>query len=203
MQVIGNAKLRSENFNGVSDKLKKELIKVVKPGEIIYFQLLNGTFDAQEKREVFGASRSIPLKDRIFDPYAVEVKDEKGNLTYEGQYVDIGVPEDGEVKNGRVERCKKYWVESLINGKPGNGEFQFIGGQIKDMEVYEFLCLSNRSNDNPHRDKSKEPSYKRVNPEDDRKKEDEKVYKEALAKIKRFSKDPEKKKEIDAALNPA
>lgn len=195
MQVIGNAKLRSENFNGVSDKLKAELIKTVKPGEAVYFQLLNGSFDAQLKREVFGASKSIPLKDRIYDPYAVN---ESGKEV--GGYVEIGVPDPGEIKNNRVERCKKYWVESIANGIPGNGSFEFRGGNINDMEIYEFLCLSNKNADNPHRDQSKEPTYKIVHPEEERKKEDEKNYRETLAKLRRFSKDPEKAKEIAGIL---
>lgn len=193
MQVIGNAKLRSENFNGVSDKLKRELITPLKKDEQVYFQLLNGSFDVSLKREVFGASKSIPLRDRIFDPYAVN--DEGKEV---GAYVEIGVPES--IINGRVERCKKYWVESIANGIPGNGQFQFTSGNISDMEIYEFLCLSNRSSDNPHRDKSKEPSYKRVNPEQERKQEEDKAYRETIAKMKRFAKDPEKAKELAALL---
>lgn len=208
MQVIGNAKNRSENFNGVSEKLKQELIKPVKSGEIVYFQLLNGSYDAQLKREVFGASKSIPLKDRIFDPYAevekddkgVVQKDDKGQTKYIGAYVEIGVPED--IINGRVERCKKFWVESIANGIPGNGQFDFMGGNIPHMEIYEFLCLSNKSTENPYRDKSKEPLYKKVNPDEDRKKEDEKAFRETVAKMKRFAKDPEKKKELEGLLNP-
>lgn len=193
MQVIGNAKLRSENFNGVSDKLKAELIKPVKPGEHVYFQLLNGSYDVQLKRDVFGASKSIPLKDRIYDPYAIN--DEGKEV---GAYVEIGVPED--IVGGRVERCKKFWVESIANGIPGNGEFNFTGGNIREMEIYEFLCLSNKSNENPHRDKSKEPSYKRVDPEAERKNEDEKNYRETVAKLKRYSKDPDKAKELQELL---
>lgn len=206
MQVIGNAKLRSENFNGVSDKLRQELIKPVKPGEQIYYQLLNGSYDVTLKREVFGASKSIPLKDRIYDPYAEVQKNEKGEVEkdkegktiYKGAYVEIGVPD--EIINGRVERCKKHWVDSIANGIPGNGQFDFRGGNIADMEIYEFLCLSNKNAENPYRDPSKDPVYKRVNPEDDRKKEDEKNYREALAKVRRYAKDPEKAKEIAGML---
>lgn len=196
MQVIGNAKLRSENFNGVSEKLKRELIKPLKPKEQAHFQLLNGSYDVTLKREVFGASKSISLRDRIRDPYALG---EDGKEV--GGYVEIGVPE--EILNGRVERCKKFWVDSIVNGIPGNGQFEFTEGNIRDMEIYEFLCLSNKNSENPYRDASKEPSYKRVNPEDDRKKEDEKAYRETLAKLRRFTKDPEKKKEIESMLSPA
>lgn len=206
MQVIGNAIKRSENFNGVSEKLKEELIKEIKPEEHVYFQLLNGSFDVTLKREVFGASRSIPLKDRIYDPYAEEAKDEKGvvkkdkegRTLYKGAYVEIGVPED--IINGRVERCKKFWVESIANGIPGNGQFDFVGGNISHMEIYEFICLSNKSADNPYRDKAKEPMYKKVNPELERKTEEDKSYRETIAKMKRFAKDPEKAKELASLL---
>ena len=106
MKVVGNSARKYENFNGVSDKLKQELIKPLKPGQVGHFQLLNGSYDPSLKREVFGASKSIRLSDRIFAPYAVEVIDEKTkSVTYEGAYVDIGVPVT--VKNGIVEKCEK------------------------------------------------------------------------------------------------
>lgn len=190
MQVVGNARLRSENFNGVSDELKKELIKPVKPGELIHFQLLNGTYDVTLKREAFGASRSIPLKDRIFDPHAVN---EKGDKV--GAYVEIGVPES--IINGRVEKCKKFWVESIANGIPGNGQFDLSADSIADMEVYEILCLSNGNKDNPHRGKSTAPKYEVVHPEKIAIAQKEKDEKEITAKFKRFAKEnPEKAAEL-------
>ena len=82
MQVVGNSPIRSENFNGVSQKLKDELIKTPKNDGQIHLQLLNGVYDPILKRDAFGASRSIRLRDRILDPYAVELKDDKGNVTY-------------------------------------------------------------------------------------------------------------------------
>ena len=70
MKVVGS-------FNKVSEKLRKELIPVVRPNEIIRFQLLNGSFEPALGRVGFGASRSIRLNDRILDPYAVENKDDQ------------------------------------------------------------------------------------------------------------------------------
>ncbi len=182
MQVIGNARLRSENFNGVSDKLKKELIKPVKKDELINFQLLNGSYDVILKREAFGASRSIVLKDRIFDPYAVDDKDKEV-----GAYVEIGVPET--ILNGRVEKCKKIWVESIANGIPGNGSFSLSAESIEDMETYEILCLMNGNKDNPHRGKSKEAKYEVVYPEKAAAAQKEKDFKELKNKIARLTKD--------------
>ena len=181
MQVVGNARLRSENFNGVSEKLKSELIPKVQPGDILNFQLLNGVYDAALGREAFGASRSIPLRDRIYDKYA---QDETGKEV--GAYVEIGVPET--INNGRVERCKKFWVESVANGIPGNGEFQLMADSIQDMEIFEILCLSNGNVNNPFRDKTKSALYKRVDVNGMRKEQADKDFKELQAKLKLFAK---------------
>ena len=181
MQVVGNARLRSENFNGVSDKLKQELIPKTKPGDILNFQLLNGVYDPSLGREAFGASRSIPLRDRIYDKYA---QNDKGEEV--GAYVQIGVPET--ITEGRVERCKKFWVESIANGIPGNGEFQLMSDSISDMEIFEILCLSNGNENNPYRDKTKTALYKRVDVEGIRKTQAEKDFKELQAKLKLFAK---------------
>lgn len=187
MKVVGNSSIKSENFNGVSEKLKQELIKSVKQNQVIHFQLLGGSYDPVLKRDVFGSSKSIRLSDRIYDPYAKEVKDDKGNVSYEGAYVDIGVPD--KIKDGRVERCKKFWVHSIANGIPGNGQFSLMAGTVSDMEVYEFLCLSNGSKINPYRDVSVEPQYEIVDVEGNRMAQKEKDFKELKAKLARFSKE--------------
>jgi len=194
MHIVGNAANRSENFNGVSEKLKKELIKPVKKGEIINLQLLNGSFDVTLGREGFGASQSIPLKDRIYDPYAVNDKNEEV-----GAYVEIGVPET--ISQGRVEKCKKLWVNSIAVGISGNGSFQLSADDISDMEAYEYLCLSNGNKDNPHRSKSKEPRYEIVYPEKVAAAQSEKDFKELQAKLTRYAKNnPEKAKELASIL---
>lgn len=197
MKVVGN-------FNKVSEKLRKELIKPVKQGEVVHFQLLNGVYDPELKREAFGASRSMMLQDTILDPYFKEEVIE-GKTEYTSDYVEIGVPI--VIKDGRVERCKKFWVEALANGIPGNGQFHLIGGNIDDMLAYEVLCLSNGNKANPYRDKSKEPLYEQVDVEKNIRDQKEKDFKELKAKLARFAKDnpneaqelskliPEKKKQ--------
>lgn len=194
MKVVGS-------FNKVSEKLRKELIPVVKPNEIIRFQLLNGQYEPALGRVGFGASRSIRLNDRILDPYAVETKDEKGNAVYESAYVDIGVPE--LIKEGRVERCKKYWVNSIAGGIPGNGQFELAAGNVDEMEIMEFLCLSNGSSNNPHRDISKEPLYEKVDAKAILAKERAADKKELENKLKRFARNnPEEAAEMLKALSP-
>ena len=194
MQVVGNSRLRCENFNGVSDALKKELIKPVTQGELIHFQLLNGSWDVTLKRECFGASRSIRLRDRIWDKYAVNEKGEEV-----GAYVEIGLPE--EIVNGNVVKCKKFWVDSIANGIPGNGEFSLAADNIADMEIYEILCLKNGNKDNPHRGKSKEPEYEIVRPDKIAAVQTEKDFKELKAKLTRFAKNnPEKAEELSKLI---
>lgn len=190
MKVVGNARLKCENFNGVSDKLRKELIKKLKPNEIARFNLLNGSYEPSLGRVGFGASRSIALKDRIFDPYAVNEKGEEV-----GAYVEIGVPET--IANNAVSRCKKYWVNSIATGIPGNGQFELMEGNIEDMETFEFLCLSNKSKDNKYRDTFREPEYEAVDAQKIIAGEREKDFKELSVKLARLAKDdPEKAAEL-------
>ncbi len=201
MQVVGNSARLYENFNGVSQKLKDELIKKPKQGEVIHLQLLNGSYDPVLQREVFGASKALLLKDRIFDPYAIETdkKDDKGNTVYQGAYVEIGVPET--IANNAVAKCKKYWVESIANGIPGNGQFHLNGGSIADMETYEFLCLSNGNPSNPYRAKSVLPKFEVVDAESQLAKDREKDFKEIKAKLARLAMDdPEKAKELSKLI---
>lgn len=202
MKVVGS-------FNKISEKLRKELIPIVKPNEIIRFQLLNGQYEPALGRVGFGASRSIRLNDRILDPYHAEMKDEKGNVLkddkgnvlYESAYVDIGVPET--IKEGRVERCKKHWVNSIAGGIPGNGQFELVSGNVDEMEVMEFLCLSNGNSGNPHRDVSREPIYEKVDAKAILAKEKAADKKELENKLKRFARNnPEEAAEMLKALSP-
>lgn len=195
MKVVGS-------FNNVSEKLKRELIPTVRPGEIIRFQLLNGSFEPAIGRVGFGASRSIRLNDRILDPYQKEIKNEKGEVTgYESGYVDIGVPD--VIKEGRVEKCKKYWVNSIANGIPGNGQFELVASNVDDMEIMEFLCLSNGNPNNPHRDTSKEPVYEKVDAKSIIAKEKAAEKKELENKLKRFARNnPGEAAEMLKALSP-
>lgn len=189
MKVVGS-------FNKVSDKLKKELIPTVKPNEVIRFQLLNGEYEPALGRVGFGTSKSIRLNDRIYDPYQT---DSKGVEV--GGYVDIGVPET--IREGRVEKCKKFWVNSLVVGIPGNGQFEFKSGSVDDMEVMEFICLSNGNKNNPYRDESKEPQYEIVDAVKILEEEKQKDIKELKNKLRRFAKqNPDEAQEFIKMLSP-
>lgn len=189
MKVVGS-------FNKVSDKLKKELIPTVKPNEVVRFQLLNGEYEPALGRVGFGTSKSIRLNDRIYDPYQT---DSKGVEV--GGYVDIGVPET--IREGRVEKCKKFWVNSLVVGIPGNGQFEFKSGSVDDMEVMEFICLSNGNKNNPYRDESKEPQYEIVDAVKILEEEKQKDIKELKNKLRRFAKqNPDEAQEFIKMLSP-
>lgn len=189
MKVVGS-------FNKVSDKLKKELIPTVKPNEVVRFQLLNGEYEPALGRVGFGTSKSIRLNDRIYDPYQT---DSKGVEV--GGYVDIGVPET--IREGRVEKCKKFWVNSLVVGIPGNGQFEFKSGSVDDMEVMEFICLSNGNKNNPYRDESKDPEYEIVDAVKILEEEKQKDIKELKNKLRRFAKqNPDEAQEFIKMLSP-
>jgi len=187
-------------FNNVSEKLKAELIRSAKPNEMLRFQLLGGYYEPAIGREGFGAARSIRLNDRIYDPYQLG-KNEKGQTVEVGGYVDIGVPE--VIREGRVEKCKKYWVHAIAGGIPGNGQFALMGGNVEDMEVAEFLFLANGNPNNPYRDKSKDALYEVVDAKAILAKEKDNEKKELRNKLKRFAKNnPEEAAELLDLLQP-
>lgn len=188
----------TKTFNNISDKLKAE-IPVPKPGEVIVFQMLNGTPNPEpdekerSKNPVLYGKRQIQTNFRIYDPYK---KDEAGEEV--GGYVDVG--------------CVDQWLNNEPSTfrffVPGQGEYsQFQGkfsltaGNIRDMELYEVLYLSNEREGNPHRDTSVEPLFKIVDLKADTKATVTKftILKKALDYVKEISED--KAREVLAALN--
>jgi hypothetical protein len=151
MQVVGN-------FNKISEKLKAE-IPTLKPNESVTFEVLYGIPnpdpDANEKMKnpkLYG-KKQIVTKQRIYDPY---LEDSKGKEV--GGYVDIGVVDGWE--GDKPSRFRLF--------VPGFGTHQFmgkfslVGGRVDDMELYEFLWLSNEREGNKHRDISVTPMYRIV-----------------------------------------
>lgn len=187
-------------FNNISDKLKAS-IPVLKPGETVVFQMLNGVPNPEpdekerSKSPILYGKKQIQTNFRIYDPY---IKDETGNEV--GGYVDVGC----------VDQWNRDEPVSFRFFVPGQGEFsQFQGkfllsaGNIRDMELYEMLWLSNEREGNPHRDKTIEPLFKILDL-----KADSKVFvtrasllRKALEIANELSNDESKSKEILAALN--
>lgn len=146
------------NFNKISDKLKAT-IPVLKPGEVVTYQLLTGVpnpdTDENEKRKnpVLYGKIQIPTNDRIYDPYQ---KNSEGVET--PGYVDIGAVAFFEKDTPHFIFLFPGMGHSIFTGK-----FSLTIGNIEHDELYEFLCLSNRNESNPNRDKSVAPLFKQVN----------------------------------------
>lgn len=173
-----------ENFNNVSEKLKKELIKPLGKDGVANYRLLNGQLDIGSGMEVFGASRSIRSQETIWDPYHKEKKGEDGRVEYEGAWVDIGVPD--VVKNNVVERCKKYLVDSASVGIAGNGRFTLRGDNADDVAFHEVFSLSLRNGINPYRAEGSTPEFEYIDPLAKAKKDDatSDLYEDALMLVK-------------------
>lgn len=146
------------SFNKISDKLR-ESIPMLKPGEVVTYQLLNGTPnpdpDENEKRKnpILYGKIQIPTNDRIFDKWQ---KNSEGAEV--GGYVDIGAVHFFDKEQPTFRFLFPGMGHSIFQGK-----FSLTGGKVEDDEMYEFLCLSNRNESNPNRDKSVTPLFKMVN----------------------------------------
>lgn len=188
----------TKTFNNISDKLKKE-IPVLKPGEIVTFQMLNGTPNPEpdekerSKNPYLYGKMQIPTSFRIFDPY---VKDESGAEV--GGYVDVGAVEQW---NGEQPVKFRMLVPGMGEYSQFQGKFSLSAGNIRDMELYEILWLSNQREGNPHRDTSVEPLFKILNAKADSVAMVNKftILQKALDYVKTITE--EKAREIFAALN--
>lgn len=149
-------------INNISAKLKSEIPKL-KPGETRVFQMLNGVPnpepDEKEKSKspVLYGKVQVATSFRVYDPYQTESKDEKGNIVYDGGYVDVGLVEQW---NGDQPVRFKMFIPGFGEYAQFQGKFQVMGGRIQDEELFEILWLSNQREGNPHRDVSTETLFK-------------------------------------------
>lgn len=190
----------SRTFNNISEKLKAE-IPVLKQGEVVVFQMLNGTPNPEpdekerSKSPVLYGKRQVQTNFRIFDPYQ---KDSSGLEV--GGYVDVGCVEHW---NGDNPSTFRFFVPGQGEFSQFQGKFSLTGGNIKDMELFEVLWLSNEREGNPHRDKSVAPLFKIIDKTADNKASITRVdtLRKALALADTLKKDVKKSKQIMAALN--
>jgi hypothetical protein len=153
-----------KNFNNVSEELIKECIPPFGIDEIRTFRMLNGVVnndpDITErlKQPVFYPDTQIRTWDRIRDPYANGGK---------GGFVDIGVVEKFDLTS---ERPTKF--RFVVRGQ-GVGMFVLSGSSIEDVELYEFLCITNRNANFKYRDKKVEALFEMVQEVDGDKKQEE------------------------------
>ncbi len=141
-----------KNFNKISDKLREECIPQFDDG-IKTFRMLNGVVNNDPditlrlKTPVFYPDAQIRTYDRIKDPYANEGK---------GGFVDVGVIELFDLT---TEQPTKFRL--VVKGQ-GVGVFVLNAGSIEDVELYEFLCISNENKSFKYRDKSRTPLFEEV-----------------------------------------
>ena len=149
MQVIGE-------YNNVSAKLFDELVKPLGYDETVWFKMLHGVenldpeppaHNESPKPKVLYGARQIPTQDRIKDPYKVVNGKEVGG------FVNIGVPDRFN------EAGQPIHTKCFVPGH-GTGIFGLNGNSVEDVELYEYLMLSNHNQNNPYRDKRKDAMYR-------------------------------------------
>lgn len=133
---------RLKNFNNISDELFAT-IPPLKEGEIKSFRMLTGTtnpdpdFDERQKQPILYGGIQIQTKDRIKDKWK---RNEKGEVV--GGFVDIGVVESFDPVTENVIKTR------LFVSPRGVGTFVLSGDKIEDVELYEFLYLTNQNSKN-------------------------------------------------------
>jgi hypothetical protein len=142
-----------KNINNISDKLKEECIPEFKSDEVKTFRMLNGVLNndpditERMKTPVFYPNTQIRTWARIKDPFMNEGK---------GGFVDIGVVETFDLA---TERPTKY--RCVVKGQ-NVGQFTLRGDVVEDVELYEFLCLSNENEGYKYRDAKVTPLFEEV-----------------------------------------
>lgn len=190
----------TKTFNNISDKLKAT-IPVLKPGEVAVFQMLNGVPNPEpdekerSRSPILYGKRQIQTNFRIYDPFQT---DEKGVEV--GGYVDVGCVDSW---NKDEPLNFRFFLPGMGQTSQFQGKFQLAAGNIKDMELYEVLWLSNEREGNPHRDKTAEPLFKILDSKADSQKTITRVsiLKKALEIAEKLKSDPVKSREVMAALN--
>lgn len=138
---------RTEQFNNLSEKLVKDLQEKVKKNlsgtGTVEFEILDIRQDPLNPgRLLIPASKNVPAIDRIYD-------------IGDGQWKDIAfidsVGTKGEIKFGRI-------LFKIQNG----GKITLSGNKARDVELYEYLILTNYRANKKSRDKGKIPIFKLV-----------------------------------------
>ncbi len=150
------------DLNKVPKAIEKYLAENrIKPGDLKKFRLLGGVKNSDPGRKpndpemFYPASVTIPLYDKIVDP-------EAGVITVGAvRYFD---------DRTKAPVFKKYVIEP----DRGNPIFTLRGSTAAEVEVYDFLLLSNKNKSNPFRDTSIEPLFEQVN---DEKEAQERIFK--------------------------
>lgn len=117
----------------------KDKIPVLKPGQTVRFQMLNGADnihpEAEERRKqpIIYPRSNIVLKDRIQDPVSKD-------------WINIGVWKEVD-KDGNPMSFESF-LPWAYGRQPYDGVFHLIGGRDNDDDKFSFLFLSTLRKDN-------------------------------------------------------
>ncbi len=146
-----------KNFNNISEELRAECIPDFGSGEIRTFRMLNGVInndpeiDQRLKRPIFYPDTQIRTWTKIKDPFK---RNDRGEV--KGGFVEVGVVENFDIA---TETPTKFKL--LVKGQ-NIGMFVLNGDSVDDVEMYEFLCISNENASFKYRDKTVTPLFEIV-----------------------------------------
>lgn len=141
--------LPGSDLNQIGDKVKIWLKdNQLKQGEIATYRLLTGVKNLDITKHngemLYNSVVGIPLRGKILDP-------------------DKGPVEIGKVKSldpiTKIPSFQKFYVYP----KRGDGNFYLRSDSVADLDVYDYIQLSNENSSNPYRDKSAPITFERVN----------------------------------------
>lgn len=134
----------------VISKQYQESLKVLEPGQVARFQIINGVpnndpdQNERAKRPIFYGHDQLLTHFKIKDPISK-------------QHVEVGVVEDFSAETGFVTKWKTFVPNMHMPQNPG--VFTLTGGNMEDDELYEILQMSPENRDNEHRDKKVDPKF--------------------------------------------
>lgn len=140
-------------LNLISDTVKKYLEgRPLLPGQPARYRLLCGVTNTDPARKkgyeiLYPSSIGFTLKDRLNDPGLKHI-------------VQIGVV------SGFDDKGQPKYRYFTHNPMPGTkGEFSLRAESLDELEMYDFIELSNKNKSNPWRDQSVKPLFERIDEE--------------------------------------
>lgn len=166
-----------KNFNQVPDSLIEECVPALESGQVVTFQMLTGLPNNEpdpterQRNPVLYGKVQIPTRDKI---------------KYNGRLYDIGVATevDGQENPIGFRAFMPGMGASIFLGK-----FSLSADRVDDVEMYEYLMISNYNESFKYRDKSVKPLFKLIDQAKDSKKVLNKidVLREAIELVKSAS----------------
>ncbi len=137
-----------KNFNQVPEELIEECVPTLESGQVVTFQMLTGMpnndpdpAERQRNPMLYGKVQ-IPTRDKI---------------KYKGKLYDIGVPTEIDSQENPIG------FRAFLPGIGNSiflGKFSLSADRVEDVELYEFLMITNYNESFKYRDKSVKPLFK-------------------------------------------